>query len=388
MKTVVAIDSFKESVSSAQAAEAVRMGLLRVYPDMDTRVFLLADGGEGTVDAITLGCSGEFVYRTVTSSSGGTVLAKYGVIRDRGTAVIEIASAAGLSLVPEGERNPLNTTSFGVGELIRDAMDHGYRKFIIGLGGSATNDGGIGMLQALGYRFCDADGQSVGCFGRDVERIASVDFTGIDSRLHECSFLLASDVNNPLCGESGASEIFGPQKGADAGTVARMDRSLESYARVTESTLQKDVSRIPGAGAAGGLGFAFMAYLNATINPGVETVIQMTRMEEAIMESDFVITGEGRLDRQTGMGKAPMGIARLAKKHHKTVIAIAGCVSDGAEECNRIGIDAYFPILQAPVTLSEALNIEKTLTNITKTVTQIFGLISAITSGQATKGTC
>lgn len=388
MKTVIAIDSFKESVSSAQAAQAVKAGLLSVCPDMETHIFQLADGGEGTVDAITTGCGGEFVYRDVVSCSGGTVRAKYGVIRSRGTAVIEVASAAGLSLIPVSERNPLNATSYGVGELILDAMEQGYRRFIIGLGGSATNDGGIGMLQALGYRFLDCDGRCVGRFGRDVERIAAVDFSGRDARLDACSFLLASDVNNPLCGETGASEIFGPQKGADVGMVARLDKSLESYAKVTQRALGKDVSHIPGAGAAGGLGFAFMAYLNAKMSPGVDTVIEMTNMEQAIAQSDLVITGEGRLDRQTSMGKAPMGIARLAKKHRKLVVAIAGCVSDGAEECNRIGIDAYFPVLQTPVSLGEALEIDRTLENITKTARQLFRLIDAVAEGHEIEGKC
>ncbi len=375
MKTVVAIDSFKESVSSAQAAEAVKRGILSVCPDMEVRTFQLADGGEGTVEAITRGCGGALVHREVTSCSGGRVCASYGVIRELGTAVIEVASAAGLALVPVGERNPLNTTSYGVGELILDAMDRGYGKFIIGLGGSGTNDGGMGMLRALGFRFLDAGGEEVGIYGRDVERIAAIDVEGKDPRLGTCSFRLASDVNNPLCGANGASAIFGPQKGADDATVARLDRALADYAALTSHVLGRDMASAPGAGAAGGLGFAFMAYLNAETRPGVDTVIEMTRMEDAVRTADLVITGEGRLDGQTAMGKAPMGIARMAKRHGKPVIAIAGCVADGAEACNGIGIDAYFPVLQAPMPLADALDPDRTAENITRTVRQIFRLL-------------
>ena len=388
VKTVVAIDSFKESVSSLQAAESVKRGILSVYPNMEVCIFQLADGGEGTVDAITLGCGGEFVHCDVMSCSGNTVNAKYGIVRELGTAVIEAASAAGLALVPTGERNPLNATSYGVGQLILDAMDKGYRQFIIGLGGSGTNDGGIGMLQALGYRFLDSTGNDAGIFGRDVERIVAIDIGERDRRLDTCSFLLASDVNNPLCGVNGASAIFGPQKGADPATVTRLDKALACYAALTEKTLGRDMAHTPGAGAAGGLGFAFMAYLNATVKPGVDTVIEMTHIEDAIRSADFVITGEGKLDSQTVMGKAPMGIARIAKKYGKLVIAIAGGVSNGAEECNRVGIDAYFPVLQMPMPLEQALEVDRTAENIAKTARQIFNLIRASTACKSSKGKC
>lgn len=378
VKIVIAIDAFKESVTSLQAGEAVRSGVLAVMPEANVDVFPLADGGEGTVEAMTTVLEGQTISAQVTGPLGEQITAQYGIIPQQKIAVLEIQQAAGLMMVSQEKRNPMNTTTYGVGEIIRHAMDLGYRKFIVGLGGSATNDSGLGMLEALGFRFLDDQGSQVGPYGRDLEQVAHVDLSGADPRLQQCVFELACDVSNPLCGSNGASAVFGPQKGADPQMVSRLDKALGHFAEVTQRAVGKSLAEEPGAGAAGGLGFAFMSYLDTTLRPGIQTVIQAVGLEEAIKDADYVVTGEGRLDAQTAMGKAPMGIAQLAKKYRKTVIALAGSVLDSAAACNNVGIDSFFSVLQTPISLQEAMREETALKNIEMTARQIFYLIRAL----------
>ena len=373
MKIVAALDSFKGSVSSWEAGSAVSSGIRSVDPTAETAVFPLADGGEGTVEALASALSGTMITRTVTGPLGLPAEARYALLKN-GTAVIEMAAAAGLPLVPKDRRDPMVTTTFGVGELIRDAIFRGCRHFIIGLGGSATNDGGIGMLAALGVRFTDEAGEPIPLCAGGLERLAAVDVSGLMPELRECFFRVASDVTNPLCGKLGCSRIFAPQKGGTADTIPRMDAALARYAALTKTVCPQADSEIPGAGAAGGLGFAFLAFLPSSLSPGVNIVMEETKLEDAIRTADLVITGEGRLDAQTAMGKAPAGVAALAKKYGKPVIALAGCVTEDAESLNEHGIDAFFPILRTVMTPEEAMDPENARRNLEKTAAQAFRL--------------
>lgn len=378
MKVVIAIDSFKGSLSSIEAGRAATCGVLRVFPFAEVFVSPLADGGEGTLDAIISAVGGKYVEATVTGPLGDKVAAKYGVTPDGG-AVIEMASAAGITLVPKKKRNPLFTTTYGVGELIRHAiLTSRCRKFTVCIGGSATNDGGLGMLTALGFKFLDESGNSVGIFGNDLKKIAKIDIKSALPELSECEFSVASDVKNPLCGENGCSEVFAPQKGATPEIIRDMDSWLSEYARLTEASLENSFADFPGAGAAGGLGFALLSYLGARLSPGIELVIDRTELEKKISECDVVITGEGRLDGQSGMGKAPVGVARVAKKYGKTVIAFAGAVTEDARALNASGIDAFFPILKSPCTLEAAMNIENAKANLADTAEQAFRIIKTV----------
>lgn len=377
MKAVVLIDSFKGSLSSVSAGNAVKRGIQKVFPNSDVVVMPLADGGEGTVDALVEGLNG--VYRSVTVSDPllRPITAKYGIVYGD-TAVIEMSSASGITLVSDRERNPLNTSTYGVGEMIKDAISYGCRKFIIGIGGSATNDGGIGMLTALGYKFTDKDGNAVGVDGKSLEHVYSVDVSNALIELKDCEFKVACDVENPLCGENGCSAIYGPQKGATPEIVRLMDGWLENYASVTQKTLGIDNKDVAGVGAAGGLGYALKTYLNANLQSGISLILSAINAEEQIKSADFVVTGEGRLDGQSAMGKAPVGVSTLAKKYDKTVIAFSGCIGSGAEKLNYKGIDAYFPILQAVVDLETAMNETVAKTNLEKTSEQVFRLIKRI----------
>lgn len=378
MKVTVAIDSFKGSLTTFQAGEAARTGILRAYPCVHVKVCPIADGGEGTVDAVIGALNGERVGLTVCGPLGQPVKSGYGYVPDRGLAVIEMASAAGLTLVEEGGRDPLYTTTYGVGELIVDAIEKGCRSFLIGIGGSATNDGGIGMLEALGFEFLDIEGKPVPRGAIGLKYLARICKDKALSELSECTFRVACDVTNPLCGELGCSRIFAPQKGANPESVEWMDGWLKRYARLTKDVFPRSDPDFPGTGAAGGLGFAFLAYLGASLESGIGLVIKETGIEEFVRDSDVVITGEGRLDAQSSMGKAPSGIAALAKKHGKTVVALSGCVADGAEKCNENGIDAFFPILKAPCTLREAMDVESAYRNLSDTACQVFRLIKAL----------
>lgn len=378
MKIIFAIDSFKGSLSSMEAGHAAERGAKAVFPDAQTVVLPVADGGEGTVDALIAGLGGETVYLSVTGPLGEPVWAKYGVVREKSLAVMEMAQSSGLPLVPEGKRDPRNTTTYGLGEMIRDAAKRGCREFIIGIGGSATNDGGIGMLSALGAHLLDKDGQEAGIYGRDVEKIEEIDLSTLDPALADCRFRIACDVNNPLCGERGASAIFGPQKGATPEIVARLDAALAHFARVAEKTIGQDNSRLPGAGAAGGLGFAFKSFLGAVLRPGIEIVLEAVELARHAQGADVVVTGEGRMDAQTAMGKAPSGIAAIGKAAGAKVVGLCGSMGDGAEACNDAGIDAIFQILTAPVTLAQAMDPETAAQNMERTARQVFSLLRSL----------
>ena len=375
MKVLIAIDSLKGSLSSLEAAYAIQEGIHNADPNIDVYIRPLADGGEGTAQALTQGMHGHMETVTVTGPLGDPVKADYGIIGD--TAVIEMAAAAGITLVPASRRNPLYTTTYGVGELILDAMKKGCRHFIIGIGGSATNDCGVGMLQALGFVFSDHNGTPVS-FGADgVKDITAIDNSHISPLLSRCDFRIACDVTNPLCGENGCSSVYGPQKGADPAMISQMDAWLSAFADLTQKIHNKKADKnMPGAGAAGGLGFAFSAYLGGRLQSGISIVLEETHMETAIQDADLIITGEGRLDGQTVMGKAPVGIASLAKKYNKKVIAFCGCAADDAMLCNTYGIDAYFPILQKPVSLEEAMDPAVAGQNLKKTAEQVFRLLT------------
>ena len=289
-----------------------------------------------------------------------------------------MAQASGLPLVPTELRNPLNTNTYGVGEIIKEAIQKGCRNFIVGIGGSATNDGGVGMLQALGYEFYDENNNLVGLGGKVLNQIKSIKIDNRLKELDECSFKIACDVNNPLYGKNGAAYIYGPQKGASEEIVKELDKGLINFSEVVKRELNKDIAHIEGVGAAGGLGFAFLGFLNSKLESGIKIILDEINLEEAIKDADFVITGEGRLDNQTAMGKAPIGVAKLAKKYKAKVIAIAGCTTDDALKCNEEGIDAYFSIINSAMTIDEAMNKENAINNMVSTTTQIFNLIKVL----------
>ena len=377
MKVVVAMDSFKGSLSSLEAGEAVKNGVLRAMPDAEVVVRPMADGGEGTVEALTLGMGGKLERATVTGPLGEKVNCIYGVLEKSKTAIIEMSGAAGITLVPKEKRNPLHTTTYGVGEVIKDAISKGCRHFIVGIGGSATNDGGVGMLQALGYGMLDKDGRPVALGAKGLKDLAVITDDQVLPELKKCTFRVACDVTNPLCGETGCSAVFGPQKGADTVMIKAMDAWLSHYAKLTAEKYEKSDAVYPGTGAAGGMGFAFLSYMNAVLESGVQIVLEETDLESYVKDSDIVVTGEGRLDGQTVYGKAPIGVAKLAKKYGKPVIAFAGSVTDDASACNDHGIDAFFPILRNIQTLQEAMEPEMTRKNMERTAEQVFRLIHA-----------
>jgi glycerate kinase len=365
MRALIAIDSMKGSLGSIEGGEAIAAGIRRVFPDAYCEVRPLADGGEGTVEALTAGMGGELRTVRVTGPANRPVEARYGIAGS--TAIMEMSAAAGITLVSAGERNPALTTTFGVGEMIADAIASGSRRFIVGIGGSATNDGGAGMLQALGFRLLDAAGDEIPRGGAALSRLASIDASGALAELRDCVFKVACDVSNPLCGPDGASAVYGPQKGATPEMVGELDAALANFAAVSGGD-----AGFPGAGAAGGLGFAFRTFLGGELESGVELVLKETGFEERVSQADIVITGEGRLDGQTVMGKAPIGAAAVAKKHGKRVIAFCGCVGDGARKVNEHGIDAFFPVLRTVVTLEEALDRGNAAKNLTDTTEQVF----------------
>ena len=375
MKVVVAIDSLKGSLSSIEAGMAVRDGVLAAKPDAEVIVKPLADGGEGTTDALIEGMNGKRIDLTVTGPMHTPVDAYYGYLADSHTAVMEMASAAGITLVPAEEKNPLLATSYGVGEMMNDALQKGCRNFIIGIGGSATNDGGIGMLKALGVRFLDENGEDAGEGGQALAKVEQIDVSGLNPLLKECRIQVACDVNNPLCGENGSTYVYGPQKGVTEDKKKQLDKDMAHFARITSKTLGNDYLDTPGAGAAGGLGFAFLSYIGAALTPGIELILNAVGLEQELSDADVVVTGEGCLDFQTAMGKAPVGVARLAKKYHAKVIAFAGSVTKEAAVCNAKGIDAFFPILRSVCTLAEAMDPVNAKANITAATEQVFRLL-------------
>lgn len=375
MKILVAIDSLKGSLSSLEAGDAIEQGIKKVYQNADVTVKPLADGGEGTVEALVSGMGGKLVTVNVTDALGEKVDAVYGMIESKKLAVMEMAAAAGITLVAEKKRNPKNTTTYGVGEMILDAVKRGCRDFIIGIGGSATNDGGMGMLEAMGVKFYNEDGGKLGPYGLDMLRVAKVDASEMVPELKECNFRIACDVENPLCGPLGAAYVYGPQKGATPQMVEQLDAGLKNYADVIKKQLKLDNMNVPGSGAAGGLGYAFVTFLNGKLEPGISIILDTVDLEKEIKAADLVITGEGRLDAQTAMGKAPVGVAKLAKQHGKKVVAFCGAATEDAAECNQAGMDAYFPILRAPMTVEEAMQKDTAKNNIILTVEQVFRLI-------------
>lgn len=369
-KIVLAFDSFKGSLTSMEVGEAAARGVKKASPDTQTVVVPVADGGEGTVEAVVGATGGEIVTARVTDPLGNKIDAAYGISGD--TAVIEMAAASGLPLVPEDKRNPWLTTSYGTGELIRDAINRGCRKFLIGIGGSATNDAGTGMLRALGFRFLDRDGKETGEGGGEVAKIVEVDRSHVMPQLAECHFTVACDVTNPLTGPQGSSHIFGPQKGADPDMVEALDAALRSFAEVVAKSGGRDLSAYPGSGAAGGLGFAFIAFLGATLQPGVEMVLNAIGFDRYLEGATLVFTGEGRLDSQTPMGKTPAGVLRHARNHGIDVIGVGGSLQvQAVQTLEETGFAAVFPILPAPMTLDEALRPDVAGANVERTVEQI-----------------
>ena len=373
MNVVIAIDSFKGCLTSMQAGNAAAERIRRVYPDADITVRPLADGGEGTVEALVSGLGGEFRSVQVTDPCYRPVTARYGIIGS--TAVMEMSAAAGITLVPREELDPMKTTTCGVGEMIRDAIAHGCREFIVGIGGSATNDGGAGMLQALGFGLLNNRGEQIPRGAAGLAELVCITDDDVLPELWHCSFKIACDVANPLCGANGCSAVFAPQKGAKPADIPAMDGWLAKLAKLTKLTHPAADPDYPGAGAAGGLGFAFLSYTDAELQSGVELILHETRLEEYVRTADIVITGEGRLDAQTAMGKAPVGVAKLAKKHGKPVIAFVGSVTKDAAILHEHGIDAYFPILRTVCSLDEAMNTENAEHNLADSVEQVFRTI-------------
>jgi glycerate kinase len=374
MKVVIAIDSFKGSLSSLEAGMAIREGILKAC-EAEIIIKPLADGGEGTVNALLFGMDKGKITLDATGPLGNKITCSYGILEDGKTAIIEIAQAAGIKLVPKQRLNPLYTTTYGVGEMINDAIERGCRNFIIGIGGSATNDAGVGMLMALGYEFYNIDGNPVKPIGNDLSQIASIVTDNALNKLSECSFRIACDVNSPFYGPKGAAYVFAPQKGASAQIVEILDTGLRSFSELVKKVSSKDIANLPGTGAAGGLGYAFLAFLNAKLESGIDIILEEICLENDIKDCDFVITGEGKLDYQTTMGKAPIGVAKLAKRHGKKVIAFAGGVTEDAYKCNQKGIDAFFSILRLPMTLDAAMDQQTTRDNLMATAEQVFRLI-------------
>ncbi|MCE9678220.1 glycerate kinase [Shewanella sp. AS1] len=376
MKIIIAPDSYKESLSAMEVASIIEQGFRKVLPDADYIKVPVADGGEGTVQSMVDATQGELVELSVTGPLGKQVTACYGILgqvdsqlSNNKIAVIEMASASGLHHVPVEMRDPRITTSYGTGELIKHALDNGIEHIILGLGGSATNDAGVGMLQALGAKFTDDKGADIAPGGAALVNITSIDLTLLHPKLASCSIEVACDVNNPLCGEQGASAIFGPQKGATPEMVTQLDNALNHFAEMTLSTGVHECRNLPGAGAAGGMGYGMLAYLKAELRPGIDIVMETVDLASKLFGADLVITGEGRLDSQTLMGKTPMGVTREANKQGVPVIAIAGCVSDDANVLLDHGIEAIFSITPRAMELKQVLasaehNLLATATNI------------------------
>ncbi|EOH93604.1 glycerate kinase [Enterococcus pallens] len=370
MNILVAMDSFKGSVTSLEAGAAVQQGIKQAGLKAEITILPVADGGEGTIEAFVHQTDGEIQQLPVTGPLGEPVEAAYGIIKDQ--AILEVAETSGITLVKKADLNPWKATSYGLGELIQQLIKKGQRKFIIGLGGSATNDGGLGMLQALGYRFIQADGSEIGRNICELKHMVGIDASQVLPEIQECQFTIASDVTNPLNGQQGATAIFGPQKGVKSHEIKEIDQLLKRFAAITADYLQRDMATTPGSGAAGGLGFAILAYLNGEIQPGFQLLAQKKQLAEKIRAADLLITGEGRLDAQSVMGKVPSALAKWAQTEQKPLVAIAGSVSDDAGQCNDYGIDAFFPIIRQIASEEETLKKATTLESIRQTAEQLF----------------
>ncbi|MGC3820347.1 glycerate kinase [Acinetobacter sp. G11] len=367
---VLAPDSFKESMTAEQVCQAMQRGIRKVYPDAMCISVPMADGGEGTVDALITAQGGQKIDCEVSGPLAEHKIKTYfGLVNQGKTAVIEMAKANGIHLLDKSQRNPLFTSTLGTGEMSKTALDLGVSKIMIGLGGSVTNDGGAGMAQALGVKFLDAAGCDVAVGGGQLDQIQKIDLSGLDARLTQVEILIASDVNNPLCGANGASYIFGPQKGATPEMVRLLDQNLAHFADVVEAELNVSKQNIAGAGAAGGLGFGLMAFARASIQSGVELVIEETHLAEKIAQADYVLTGEGKIDFQTKFGKTPFGVAQVAKRLNKPVIAFAGVVGDGIEELYDLGFSQIIGINPPHIDLEDAMkNAERHLEDTVVTV--------------------
>lgn len=354
MKIIIAPDSFKDSLSAAGVAQAIAQGLAEVWPDAELCQCPMADGGEGTVESILAACDGQLRRHRVQGPLGATVEARWGWLPQSHTAIIEMAEASGLQLLALDQRDACNSSTFGTGELILAALDAGAQRIILAIGGSATNDGGAGALQALGLKLLDRQGQALPRGGLALAELAAIELDGMDPRLARVRFEIAADVNNPLCGDHGASAIFGPQKGATPQQVQALDRALGHFADLCAEVLPKDVRDEPGSGAAGGLGFAAKAFLGAQFRPGVEVVAELVGLEQAVRGADLVITGEGRFDAQTLRGKTPFGVARIAREQGVPVIVIAGTLGEGYQQMYAHGVDAAFALTSGPMSLEQA----------------------------------
>ncbi len=375
MKVLIAMDSFKGNFDSLTVAGIVERGIRKVYKDATIDKVAIADGGEGTVDAIVKTLNGRYERIEVTGPMGSKVIAKYGIV-DGNTAVIEMAEASGLALVPENERNPLRASTYGTGELILDAINKGCTRIIMGIGGSATNDGGTGMARALGARFLDSEGKELDEGGGSLDSLARIDISGMNEKIASTEFIVACDVTNPLYGEKGASAVFGPQKGADSEMVKTLDNNLRHYSEIVKRDLGIDVANEPGTGAAGGLGYGLMVFCKARLTKGIEMVLDTIKIENRMKDVDVVITGEGRVDGQTVFGKVPVGIAARAKKFGKPVFAIAGFMDEGADLVYDHGIDAVMSSMTGPMTLQEAIEESESL--IERASERLFRIIKAV----------
>ena len=377
-KIIIASDSFKGSLSSAEVAVSCEKGIRKVFPKCEIIKLPIADGGEGTIEALVSATNGRIHSCHVHDPLMRLIEARYGVLGDGETAVIEMAAASGLTLIEPHLRNPMKTTTYGTGELIQDALEHGCRKFLIGIGGSATNDAGTGMLQALGMKFRDIAGNLLGYGGEILQKIEMIDSNDFpEDKLAKCTFTIACDVNNPFSGPQGAAFIFAPQKGADAKQIRILDTGLKHFAQLIAQTLYKDIDATPGAGAAGGMGGAFIAFFNARLSRGIDTVLDALHFNEKLQGADLVITGEGKMDAQTIMGKAPMGVPKAAQRKNIPVIGIAGCV-DETELLNNAGFLAVYPIVEGPVSQEQAMEKSRTCSNIERTVHQCMRMLSLL----------
>lgn len=369
MKIILAPDSYKGSMTAKQACEAMELGIKRVLPQAEIIKVPMADGGEGTVQSLVDATGGQIYTANVTNPIGRKIKASYGILGDGETAVIEMAEASGLFLIPENRRNPLRTTTYGTGELIKAALDQGCRKFILGLGGSATNDGGAGMAQALGVKFRDKDGEQLDFGGGVLSQLTEIDMSNLDHRIQESRFVVACDVTNPLCGPNGASYVFGPQKGASPAMVEQLDQNLKHYATIVQQKMNIDVLDIPGAGAAGGLGAGMIAFLRAELQRGIEIVIEASKLEEHVKGASLVFSGEGQCDDQTKNGKTPFGVAKTAQAHQVPVVLIAGSIGDGIEELYDHGVHSVFAMVDKPMSLDKAMaDSERLLANATERI--------------------
>lgn len=374
MKILIMIDSFKGSLSSSEAGNIIKDEIKKLNPKEDIIVLPVADGGEGTVESMSELDGASLIEVQVENPLFEKIIGNYAIIKDKNLAIIEMSQAAGLVLIKD-RLSPLKASTYGVGTMIKDALDKGIRNFIIGIGGSATNDGGVGMLKALGFRFYDKNGNDIHPSNEGLGSLSTIDLSQADPRLKEATFKIACDVDNPLTGKRGSANVYGPQKGANPKEVEIIDNNLSLFHKKTLEVIKNADDTYPGVGAAGGLGYAFKNYLGAELSPGIELILQMLNANDYLSSADLVITGEGKIDFQSSMGKAPTGVAKFAKKYGANVIAFAGVVDNDAVEVNKHGIDAFFPILDQIRSVEEAMDTKKAEENLRRCVNQVFRLI-------------